>query len=358
MVGDETGKWVPPSKVYDIVTEMASSWDVHSVEPIEKGLNTTFRIDVKPSETDEFYVFKTSGSRPEKIMAEYRLHHLIADRTSIPIPNVYFGVDEHPDFPAPFFLMEGIHGEHLPRYPRKPPIETEQSIARVLGRYIGQLQEINVFSEFGSLRKSASGPSEGTDHSSGYRYGLAIEDGHPTWPPRLREGAMDLLDSVSQTQFGELTPEMRRTVNSEVDTMDGSFSTVIGRIDHYYGNILVNEGHDSIRSLLDWDYAMTVEPEYDIACAEEAMCGPLDLQDERRRKIRTALERGYETARALSVNWSQRRRWLYLLVQHSARLLRDPPAVVVSDDETMEEKYRKHTEDLLTAIADSSSHDV
>lgn len=354
----ERNVWASSSKVRNIVTKLAPSWDVHSVEPVERGMNTTFRIDVETSETDEFYIFKTSKRSPERIMSEYRLHHLIADHTSIPIPNVYFGVDEHPDFPAPFFIQEGVHGEHLQHYPRKPPIETEQLIARILGRYIGQLQEVNVFSKFGKIRKVDSKRSDINNQSEDDHYGLGIEEGYPTWPPRLREAAMNLIDSVSQTQFGDLTPELRQTINSEIDGMDGDFSTVIGRIDHYYGNIIVNEDHDSIRSLIDWGLPMTVEPAYDIACAEVAMCGPIGLQDERRRKIRRELKYGYETVRSQSVNWSRRRWWLYLLVQHLARLLWDPLEVVVSKGETMEEKCRKHTEDLLTAIVKSSSHDI
>lgn len=358
MVDKPTDEWVPPSKVYNIITEVAPSWDVDSVEPIEKGLNTTFRIEIESPGTDEFCIFKTSEDGHGKIMAEYRLHRLIADQTSIPVPEVYFGFDDHPNFPTPFFIMEGVHGEHLQRYPRKPSIETEQSIARMLGRYIGQLQEIDVFSEFGNIRKTASGCSEVADLGSDNRYGLGVESGYLTWSPYLQEMALDLVDSVSETRFEDLTPEMERAINSEVDVMDDDFRPVIGRIDHYYENILVNEDHDSIRSLIDWDLAMTVEPEYDVACAEVALCGPLDLEHERRRTIRTALQQGYETARSRSVDWSQRHRWLYLLVQHSVRLLWDPLEVVVSEDETMEEKCRNHTEDLLSAIANSSSHGV
>jgi aminoglycoside phosphotransferase (APT) family kinase protein len=341
--------WVSPSKIHGIVSDLEPSWNIQRVEPINEGLNTAFRIDVNTSESDEFYIFKTSKRSPGKIMGEYRLHYLLNEETTIPIPEVYHGFDGLSEFRSPFFIMEGIHGDHLQRYPQKPSLETERTIAKELGRYIGQLQEIDIFSKFGDIRKSNSESTKANN-----RYGLAIKNGHSTWPSRLREAALDIIDSVSETTFKDLTPEMKRVVNSEIDAMDENFRTVIGRIDYYYENMLVNERHDSIRSLIDWDLAMTVEPEYDLACAEAALCGPLDLASNRRNQIRSALERGYETVRSRSKDWSKQRRLLYLLVQYSVRLLWDPLEVVVSEDETMEGKCREHTKDLIDAI-DSSN---
>jgi len=351
-IGDDD--WISPSKVSDIVSGLESSWTVQKIEPIDKGLNTTFRIDVEMPEGDEFYVFKTSKRSPEKIKGEYRLHRLLNEETTIPVPEVYHGFDEHPQIPTPFFIMDGIRGEHLQRYPEKPPLETERTIAETLGYYIGQLQEMDLFSEFGDIRKRSSKASDSDGQSSCNRYGLAIDNRHSTWPSRLRETALDIIDTVSETPFEDLVPEMKRVVDSEVDAMEGDFRAVIGRIDYYYENMLVNENHDSIRSLIDWDLAMTVEPEYDLACAEVAICGPLDLKSDRRKQIRSALEQGYETAHSQPVSWSRRHRLLYILVQHSVRLLWDPLEVVVSEDETMEEKCRNHTIDLIDSIEDTA----
>ncbi len=49
---------------------------------------------------------------PEVARAEPRLYELVARETAVPVPEVYGFVDDHAEYPSPFYLLERLDGEN------------------------------------------------------------------------------------------------------------------------------------------------------------------------------------------------------------------------------------------------------
>ncbi|ELZ29621.1 aminoglycoside phosphotransferase [Halosimplex carlsbadense 2-9-1] len=100
--------------------------------------------------------------------------------------------------------------------------------------------------------------------------------------------------------------------------------------------------------LLDWGLVRTTDREYDLACAEQGLCGLSPLDSERRERIRSALYEGYRAVRDLPADEAfEARRRLYVLVFFAANMNWVSGWVTPDVEDEVERDYRAFVAELL-----------
>ncbi|PSP78016.1 hypothetical protein BRC70_00565 [Halobacteriales archaeon QH_6_68_27] len=149
---------------------------VREATGIDAGGNETFRVTVETPDGRRECVLETSTGGGN-LDAEARLLRLLGGETDVPVPSVVGVVDEHPDLPAPFFLMERLDGEQPPA---EIPVADLTTYARDVGRYLGAVHELDAFDGYSpTVAARDIDPSDrGGTTPLACEYGLTIPDPH------------------------------------------------------------------------------------------------------------------------------------------------------------------------------------
>jgi hypothetical protein len=152
---------------------------VREATGIDAGGNETFRVTVETPDGRRECVLETSTGGGN-LDAEARLLRLLGGETDVPVPSVVGVVDEHPDLPAPFFLMERLDGEQPPADPAEIPVADLTTYARDVGRYLGAVHELDAFDGYSpTVAARDIDPSDrGGTTPLACEYGLTIPDPH------------------------------------------------------------------------------------------------------------------------------------------------------------------------------------
>ena len=288
-----------------MVSVVDPEWELREATPVERGFCRVYRLVVEtPASTRECYLKSVPGGHSAGVAADARVSVVVREHTAAPVPKVYGAVDDHPDLPAPFFLMEAMPGDEVP-YEQVGWVADDvlRTLARQLGESLGELHRIDAVESFGYVsfdesRELAGGrPSGSTDD-------LAVRDGIDSWPASLRARVDHELGRHAESGFSELTPRLESWCEDRIERierLDGESGPVLGRNDHGFHNVLVDADTGDLTAILDWAYTLAVTPSYDLQFAAYLFGGgflsAIPEVEDRQEMVREALLAGYrETA--------------------------------------------------------------
>ena len=240
------------------------------------------------------------------IGTEARILTMIDDRTSIPVPAVRGVVDAHDSLPAPFFVMERLEREPVPK--REIGALSDGALARIAresGRYLAALHALSGPEGYGQVEVVPSTPLAG-DRPAIDRDAVTVADlqggsaTDPTaWPTVLRAWTEETLERHATSRFDDLTGMVRPILRDRIESMDGPFRPALGRIDHGLHNLIVDPETGEITGLIDWAFTHSVPAAYDLVCVEANLSlDPWSVYPEtpdRRELVRTSLLDGYRS---------------------------------------------------------------
>ncbi|WP_435179982.1 phosphotransferase family protein [Halorussus sp. AFM4] len=316
-----------------MLREVRPEWSLREAAPADGGTDLVYFLDVETPDGPRECVLKACEFLdPEAFRPEPYLLTLADRRTSIPVPSVLGAVDDHPDLPAPFFLMERRDGEVRENGARELPADAMERIARDAGRWLGELHGLGEFERFGPIRlardverEPGRDGTDGTDETAGSiavdGRTLAVGDAATdSWRDRVESTADDCLDDL-RGRFADLEPDLRAFVEDRLDALpdgrapDGGVAPVLGHDDYRLGNLLVDPATGETRAVLDWGNAHAMEAQYNLVVAEQYLSGWAAHGDPLRERVGTALREGYEETGELPRDPdAERRRELYLAV--------------------------------------------
>ncbi|UPV99029.1 phosphotransferase [Halorussus gelatinilyticus] len=278
---------LPPETVAAMVREIRPSWSVREAALAEEGTDVVYFVTAEtPAGPRECVLKACEFLDPRAFRPEPYLMDVVGRRTAVPVPKVVGAVDDHPDLPAPFYLMERRDGEVFEGESRDLPAGVIERLARDAGRYLADLHALGDFEAFGTVvlaRDAADGRDAGTR-----RDGLTVADrDSPTdgatllttddeatdsWRTRVEEIVAANRGSFND-RFADLEADLRRYVEARLDALDGEFGPVLGDDDYRLGNLLVDPETGEMGAVLDWGNTGTLEAQYNLVVTEQHLSG-------------------------------------------------------------------------------------
>jgi aminoglycoside phosphotransferase (APT) family kinase protein len=262
----------------------------------EDGSDVLYFVTVETADGRRDLVLKLcSYTDPEEFRVEPHLLDVLTERTSIPVPAMVGTVDDHPDLPTPFFLMERCEGEHVTG--DELDLDAVGRVAREAGRNLGELHALGSFDRYGFLRCQRDDPDvrPGIDADG---YTLGVGDPIDSWREWLLAEVEPMYGDVDDP-FDDLVPDLRSFVESNADLLDSDGPTVLADVDYWYGNVLLDPGTGETRAVIDFGKMHTATAEYNLAITEQFLARFAPLDSDRRRRVREQLYAGYEETNAL-----------------------------------------------------------
>lgn len=257
--------------IAQMIRAIDSEWDLREAELMEKGFTSVYRVIVETPSRRECVLKASPDGERHGIDTEARILTILAEHTSIPVPTVIGVNDAHDDLPTPFILMDSMFGTGLSFQEVGKVSDTSlQRIARQTGTYLAELHEIATLDSFGFVDRERSELLRGSRPSADVAQ-LTVASARESWPDQVRDWVDTELDTNATTRFGDLTPCLRSAFDEGIETLSGSFTPVLGRIDHGIHNLLLNQGE--ISSMLDWGFTLAVTRGYDLECVEYVLSG-------------------------------------------------------------------------------------
>ena len=308
-----------------MVAAVDGDWRVREAAAIDDGGNETVAVTIETDGGVRECVLKATDEENGggNLAAEAKLLRLLGAETTVPVPEVYGVVEDHSDLPAPLFLMERVDGDPLPADASAIPDDEMADYAWQVGRSLAEIHDLDVFEGYGPVidaERADTADLVGT-RPLAREYGLAIDDPRDSWEAQLAATAERMLDGLADGRFDDIVPDLRAAIDRRQRRLELSGSPALARIDHNLGNLAVDRESRTVTGLLDWGLARTTDREYDLACAEQGLCGLKSLGSKRRACIRSALYEGYrEVGRLPDDEAFEARRRLYVLVFHAANM--------------------------------------
>lgn len=289
--------------IAQMIRTIGPEWDLREAELMERGFTSVYHVVVETPSRRECVLKASPDGERHGIDIEARLLRILAEYTSIPVPLVIGVSDIHDDLPAPFFLMDSMSGTTLPFHEVGTVSDTSlQRIARQTGAYLAELHEIDTLDSFGFVDYDRSDQLHGSRPSADVEQ-LIVADGRDSWPSQVREWVDMELDTHTTTQFGDLTPSLRSAFDEGIEALSrsGSFTPVLGRIDHGVHNLLIEQRE--LSSMLDWGFTLAVTRSYDLACVEYVLSGAVlsatPSTPDRQELVQDAILDGYRSTASI-----------------------------------------------------------
>lgn len=281
-----------------MVQRVDTEWVLKAASPIDRGFSRLYHVVVENDDGMQECVLKIRP--PEEmaaISAEARLLVMLSELTNIPVPAVVGVVDEHDEFPTPFFMMEYINGtasDFEETRNLSPPVH--ETIAVQTGEYLAELHSVDTVDTFGRIWWDGSDPCDGGRPSDASQQLETIER-YDEWSEFLRATTMADLDKLRTTEFSDLAPLLREWMADRIYDLKGPISPVVARIDHGIHNLLIEPHSGDIRALLDWGFTLAASPGYDLHVIEWVLSGAvlssIPGTPDRQEFVREGLLEGY-----------------------------------------------------------------
>ncbi|UPV73004.1 phosphotransferase [Halorussus limi] len=299
-----------------MVREIRPAWSVREATPAAEGTDVVYFVTAETPDGPRECVLKACEFLdPRAFRPEPYLMAVVGRRTSIPVPDVVGAVDDHPDLPAPFYLMERCDGEVREDEVRDLPADATERLARDAGRYLADLHALGDFEAFGTVVLARDADARGagptaddsalvtdaavrvTDRAAAPTAGRTAalttdEAATDSWRARVERTVADNLGDFHD-RFADLEADLWKFIDSRLDALHGDFDPVFGDDDYRLGNLLVDPATGETRAVLDWGNASTLEPQYNLVVTEQHLSGWARHDDPLRERVRAALREGY-----------------------------------------------------------------
>jgi aminoglycoside phosphotransferase (APT) family kinase protein len=297
-VSDES---VTDADVAGMVRACPPEWRCRGYERAEEGTDFVAFVDCETPDGQRTAVLKATTAgfvEPEVARAEPRLYALAGRETSIPVPEVYGFVDDHAEYPSPFYLLERLDGENYESDPRSLGVDRRERVCRDAGTNLAELHGLGTFDRIGSVGVrdgdlTVVPNDEGGPYDDGREWFRDAVDGTLA---ALADGTYfpDLAEEPER--FADLVPVLREAFDERVAAMSEPDPPRFCHWDYRWGNLLLDPATAETRAVLDWANLSTAEPAYNLACVEYHLLDDGDEEPTRERH-RTALREAYARGR-------------------------------------------------------------
>ena len=297
----ESSESVDDDAVAGMVRACRPDWTLRAYERSAEGTDFVAYVTCGTPGGEREAVLKATTAGfvdPAVARAEPRLFALVGRETTIPVPEVYGFVDDHPDYPAPFSLVERLPGENFEGRPGDLSPAARERVVRDAGRNLAALHDLGPLPRVGSV-----GVRDGDLAVLDGEHGPC--DGFREWLRASAENALDALAdgtffperAAEPDRFADLVPALRDCVEERVDALPDPDPPTYCHWDYRYGNLLVDPATGRTEAVLDWANLSATDPAYNLAKAEAHLLDPVRDPAEHTAALRTALREGYSEAR-------------------------------------------------------------
>ncbi|MFB6112416.1 MAG: phosphotransferase family protein [Halobacteriaceae archaeon] len=281
-----------------IVGDAMPGATVEAMEPTRTG-NFKQTVVVRLA-TEDAVVVQYRDLDHGSLQPEARVSQVIARETSVPVPTVIAvgEVEGHS-----YIVTRRVPGDNLHRRFEglRPAVRT--SIARTLGRYLGELHATFTFEDYGTVTAQDGG--------------LATTDDATDWRSWVRSYARDGLQAMTGP-LTDLIDPIETAIEDGITTVPPAPTPRFYPWDYRPGNVLLAEsdrkarrGH--IAAVLDWGDPLAAHRELSLAKAE-FLTADWYADPQLADRLRDAFYQGYEREMSLPVAFWDERRRLYRLI--------------------------------------------
>lgn len=302
---DTTGGTLDGSVVREILADAFPDWTLEDWQAADEGTDFVAFLDCETPGGPERAVLKAqSFLDPVSFRPEPRVLHLVADRTSIPVPEVLASdLEEDGAFP-PYFIMTYVEGDQ-PSSLEALSDDALERVAREAGTHLAQIHEMATWDAYGSIRHA----DDVEDYDGRTPGGLAVWNGESSWRAALAAGADGQLDRYGE-RFTDLEPALREAAHDVLADVPDHPRCSLVHGDYRLGNLLVDIDTGETRAVLDWGNQFTGDPAYDRVKTEDYLCGYAPRDHPRRLLVRDAIREGYREVRDLTLDPDRREAYL------------------------------------------------
>ena len=284
-----------------MVQQIEPNWRVVDARPATAGQHIVYLLTVETGNGTRDCVLKaTPDGKPATCDVEARMLTIVAEHTTVPVPEVFGAVDEHPDLPAPFFLSERMPGEDFDRTGLGDlPDRQLDALARSSGRHLASLHALDAVGDSGYVGVKYDEPLSGGRPSADTDQ-LVVADPAADWVECLRSSVEGVVAGLDETRFADLQETVAPAVEAAIEGVDDDADPAVCRIDHSLDNLLVDPETGETTAFLDWEFQFAGTPAYDLAFVTRSLSGGAwsftpDPPD-RHERIRDGLVAGYRDA--------------------------------------------------------------
>ena len=284
-----------------MVQHIEPDWRVADATPATAGQHIVYLLTVEtPAGPRDCVLKATPDGKPGTCDVEARILAIVAEHTTVPVPEVFGVVDEHDALPAPFFLSSREPGADFDRTGLGELTDDRvDALARSSGRQLARLHAMDALDGYGYVGVAYDEPLSGGRPSADTDQ-LVVTDATEDWTTCLRASVEGVVDGLGETRFADLQSTVAPAVETAIDTVEDPADPTVCRIDHSLDNLLVDPDSGETTALLDWEFQFAGTPAYDLAFVERSLAGGSwsftpDAPDQHER-IRAGLVAGYREA--------------------------------------------------------------
>lgn len=261
-----------------MVASLRPEWTVDSIRRSEHGTDLVAVLDVSTSSGRSDVVLKATTAdfvAPAIARSEPRLLDLLGRETAIPVPQVFGFADSHPEYPAPFYLLENVPGENYEGCPADLDDDAREHVVVEAGRNLARLHDLGPLPQVGRV-----GVNEGELTVLDGEHG-PVEDFNEWFQADIEAGLDALVDgtyypdlALEPERFVDLVPALREELGARLAALPEPAPPRYCHWDYRYGNLLVDPDTGATRAVLDWANLLAAEPAYNLAKTESHLLDP------------------------------------------------------------------------------------
>ncbi len=203
-----------------MVASLRPEWTVDSIRRSEHGTDLVAVLDVSTSSGRSDVVLKATTAdfvAPAIARSEPRLLDLVGRETAIPVPQVFGFADSHPEYPAPFYLLENVPGENYEGCPADLDDDAREHVVVEAGRNLARLHDLGPLPQVGRV-----GVNEGELTVLDGEHG-PVEDFNGWFQADIEAGLDALADgtyypdlALEPERFVDLVPALREELGARL----------------------------------------------------------------------------------------------------------------------------------------------
>lgn len=289
------------ARIHDLAERHFDS-GVSGLEELSGGASHhTYAVDL---ENGEEYVFKLSNydwsglpDYEHGFPIDGPVLRFLSGKDFLPTPEVFFFDNSEEEFDFKYLIAERIEGENM--YVHWDLIDL--SLVEEAGRKLARLHDSTGFEDHGKLGYRSGGEELFVDKSE-------------NWPEMFSGILEKLADNLEDTRFSNYSEEVLKLFEENKNILRDDPPAKLVHQEYSPRNIMYRD--NSVAGVLDWERAVSADPEYDLFNAERHFTAKTNLMEgtsQTADEIQKAFRRGYREIRDLEDGWQQRRK-LYHLV--------------------------------------------